>query len=87
MVTSLPPWKAHSTYHPCCEEIPPDVQPELHLEQLKTMSWCSVIGCLEGEADSHLATISFQGVLESDKIIPDPLLQAKRRRENLGGQE
>ncbi|KAJ7423673.1 hypothetical protein BTVI_08992 [Pitangus sulphuratus] len=60
--------------HPFCEEIPPDIQPKPPLAQLKTLSSCPVSGCLREETKAHLSTTSFQVVVESDEVSPEPLL-------------
>ncbi|KAJ7409674.1 hypothetical protein BTVI_55983 [Pitangus sulphuratus] len=47
---------------------------------LKTVPSCPVAGCLGEEIDPHLATTSFQVVVESDEISPEPpVLQAKQQ--------
>nr|XP_054483765.1 uncharacterized protein LOC129117232 [Agelaius phoeniceus]XP_054483773.1 uncharacterized protein LOC129117232 [Agelaius phoeniceus] len=49
--------------------------PVTHLE---AVSSGSVSCCLEKETNPHLATATFQGVVESDKVTPEsPFLQAK----------
>ncbi|KAF4794241.1 hypothetical protein TURU_103081 [Turdus rufiventris] len=62
-----------------CEEILPDVQSEPPLAYLETTSSYSVTDCLREEADRHLATTSFQAVVDSDKApLEPPFLHAER---------
>lgn len=43
------------------------------------MSFCPVTGCLGEETDPHLATASFQVLVESDKVsLQPPFLQDKQ---------
>ncbi|RMC00653.1 hypothetical protein DUI87_23270 [Hirundo rustica rustica] len=73
MVTPPPPMQPIPEYnHPFCEEIPYNVQPKLALAQLEMMFSCPVTGCLGEEANSHLATTSFQVVVESGKVSSKP---------------
>lgn len=65
MMTPPPPRTARSNAFN--EKILPDVQPEPHSVQPEVMFPRLVPSCLVEEADSHLATISFQVVVESDK--------------------
>ncbi|RMC06653.1 hypothetical protein DUI87_16091 [Hirundo rustica rustica] len=53
--------------HPFCEEIPPYVQPEPSTVQLEAVSPCPVTDNLGEELKPHLATTSFQMVVESSK--------------------
>ncbi|KAJ7422583.1 hypothetical protein WISP_37280 [Willisornis vidua] len=55
-----------------CEEIPPDVQSEPLLAQLKAISSCPGADHLGEEPDPPLATTSSQVVVESEKVIPEP---------------
>lgn len=50
------------------QEIHPNVQSESLLTELEAMSFCPVTGCFEEEANPHLATHSFQGIVESSKV-------------------
>lgn len=58
----------------------PNTQPEHPLAQLKATTSCTVFFCCccyQGEeADPNLATASFQMVVESDVISPEPLLRS-----------
>ncbi|TRZ20611.1 hypothetical protein HGM15179_006508 [Zosterops borbonicus] len=65
--------------HPFCEEILPDAQHEPPLEKPEDMSSHPVACCLGEEAKPHLATATFQGVLESGKTFLEPSFhQAKQ---------
>lgn len=64
--------------HPFSEEVLPDVQPGPPLAQLEAISSCHITSCLGEEADPHLATPSFQVVIKSRKVSPEPLLQTKQ---------
>ncbi|KAK4825912.1 hypothetical protein QYF61_003407 [Mycteria americana] len=56
----------------------PHIQSKPSLAQLEAISSCP-IACYSGEeTESHLATTSFQVVVESEKVSPQPLLQAKQ---------
>lgn len=60
-------------------EILPDVQHEYALAQFEIMPSCSLTIFLGEEAHPHMATLSFQAVLESDKVTHEPpFLQAKQ---------
>lgn len=51
---------------------------------LKTASSCPVLSYLEEETDSHLSATSFQAVVQSDKVSPEPkLLPASLVLQNL----
>ncbi|KAK4832875.1 hypothetical protein QYF61_025971 [Mycteria americana] len=64
---------------PFGEEIFPDIQSKPPLVQLEAVSSCPMACYLGEEADTHLTTTSFQVVVESDKVSPQPLLlQAKQ---------
>lgn len=56
------------------EEIPPDVQPAPPLLQLEATSSLPVSGCLGEEANPDLAAPSFQAIVESLKVTPEPPL-------------
>ncbi|KAK4827828.1 hypothetical protein QYF61_021912 [Mycteria americana] len=65
--------------NPFREEILPNIQSKLPLVQLEVISSCPVASYLGEETDPHLATTSFQVVVESDKVSPQPpFLQAKQ---------
>jgi len=47
--------------------------------QLKAISSCPITSYLGEETDTHFTTISFQVVVNSDKVSPQPpLLQSKQ---------
>lgn len=50
----------------------PKIQCEPPLEQLEAISSCSIACSLKGGTSPHLATTSFQGVMESNKDPPEP---------------
>lgn len=55
----------------------PYIQSKPRLAQLGTISSCPITYYLWEENDPHLATISFQMVVESNKVLPEPFfLQA-----------
>jgi len=54
--------------NPFTEEISPNIQSKPPPAQLEAISSC----CLEEETDTHLATTSFQVVVESHKVSPQP---------------
>jgi len=61
------------------EEIFPNIQPEPALVQLKAIASHPIARYVGEEADPHPATISYQGVVESNKVSPDSsLLQIKK---------
>ncbi|KAK4823872.1 hypothetical protein QYF61_007628 [Mycteria americana] len=61
------------------KEILPNIQAKPLLMQLEAISSCPMACYLGQETDTHLATTSFQVVVESDKVSPQPpLLQAKQ---------
>ncbi|KAK4830127.1 LOW QUALITY PROTEIN: hypothetical protein QYF61_008554 [Mycteria americana] len=65
--------------HPFGEEIFPNIQSKPPLAQLEAISSRPITCYLGEETDPHLATISFQVVVESDKVSPQPpFLQAKQ---------
>ena len=53
------------------EEILPNTQPEPPLAQHEAIPSSPISSYAGEEADLHLATIIFQGVVESDKISPE----------------
>lgn len=59
---------------PFGEEIPPDVQPAPPLLQLEAISSLPVSSCLGEKASLDLAAPSFQVIVESDKVTPEPPL-------------
>ncbi|KAJ7414114.1 hypothetical protein WISP_86616 [Willisornis vidua] len=62
-----------------CKEFLSDIQTKLSLTELKPVLSCSTVGCVREETNPHLATTTFQVVVESDKVSPEPpLLQAKQ---------
>ncbi|KAK4832178.1 hypothetical protein QYF61_020958 [Mycteria americana] len=82
--------KAEGLYHfpgqpvpmldnPLGKEIFPNIQAKPPLAQLEVVSSCPMACYLGEETDPHLATTSFQGVVESNKVSPQPpFLQAKQ---------
>lgn len=59
------------------EEISPNVQPKFLLVELETIFSHPVVGCLEEEADLHLATSSCQRVQGSVEVtLESSLVQA-----------
>ncbi|KAK4831675.1 hypothetical protein QYF61_018672 [Mycteria americana] len=61
------------------EEIFPDIQSKHPLAQLEAVSSHPITCYLGKETDPHLSTTSFQGVVESNKVSPQPpFLQAKQ---------
>ncbi|KAJ7424515.1 hypothetical protein WISP_28382 [Willisornis vidua] len=65
--------------HSLCKEFLSNVQTKPPLAELEPVSSCSTAGCLREETNPHPATTSFQVVVESDDISPEPpLLQAKQ---------
>ena len=60
------------------EEIFPHIKSKPPLAQLEAISSCPIPCYLGEETNPHLATTSFQVVLESHKVSPQPpFLQAK----------
>ncbi|KAK4820565.1 hypothetical protein QYF61_001628 [Mycteria americana] len=63
--------------NPFSEEKFPNIQSKPPLAQLETISSCPIACYLGEETDSHLSTTSFQVVVESNKVSPQPpFLQA-----------
>ena len=58
--------------HSFGEEIVPNIQPERSLAQLKAIPSCPMANDMGEEANPHLTTASFQGVVEGYKISPEP---------------
>ncbi|KAK4827968.1 hypothetical protein QYF61_022670, partial [Mycteria americana] len=57
----------------------PNIQCEPPLAQLEAVSSCPITCYLEKETNPHLSTTSFQVVIGSDKVSPEPpFLQAKQ---------
>ena len=57
------------------EEIFPNIQSESPLVQVKTISSCAITSYLQDETDPPLpsiATVSFQIIVERDKVSPEP---------------
>ncbi|KAK4829272.1 hypothetical protein QYF61_002664 [Mycteria americana] len=64
--------------NPFSEEKFPNIQSKPPLVQLETISSCPITCYLGEETDPHLSTTSFQVVVESNKVSPQPpFLQAK----------
>ena len=59
------------------EKILPNIQPEPPLVQLEAITSCPITSYRGAEADTHLATTSFQAVVESNEVSPEPLLQTE----------
>ncbi|KAK4816835.1 hypothetical protein QYF61_023899 [Mycteria americana] len=65
--------------NPFSEEIFPNIQSKPPLAQLEAISSCPITCYLGEETDPHLSTTSFQAVVESKKVSPQPpLLPAKQ---------
>ncbi|KAJ7426288.1 hypothetical protein WISP_17385 [Willisornis vidua] len=65
--------------HPLCKEFVPNTNLKPPLAEFKTMPSCLTDSCLGEETNPHLATTSFQVVVGSDEVTPEPpLLQAKQ---------
>ncbi|KAK4807092.1 hypothetical protein QYF61_018433 [Mycteria americana] len=65
--------------NPFSEEKFPNIQSKPPLAQLEAISSCPITCYLGEETDPHLSTASFQVVVESDKVSPQPpFLQAKQ---------
>ncbi|KAK4833095.1 hypothetical protein QYF61_027761 [Mycteria americana] len=65
--------------NPLGEEKFPNIQSKPPLAQLEAISSCPITCYLGEETDPHLSTTSFQGVVESDEVSPQPpFLQAKQ---------
>ncbi|KAK4814106.1 LOW QUALITY PROTEIN: hypothetical protein QYF61_008201, partial [Mycteria americana] len=65
--------------HPFSKEIFPNIQSKPPLVQLEAISSRPITCYLGEETDTHLATTSFQVVVESNKVSPQPpFLQAKQ---------
>ncbi|KAK4819224.1 hypothetical protein QYF61_027054 [Mycteria americana] len=65
--------------NPFSEEIFPNIQSKPHLVQLEAISSRPMACYLGEETDPHLSTTSFQAVVESNKVSPQPpFLQAKQ---------
>ncbi len=63
-------WIPHYSFK---EEIFPNIQPEPPLVQLKASISHAVTSYLREVADPHLATSSFQRVVESGNVFPEAL--------------
>jgi len=56
-----------------CEEILPNIQSVAPiLVQLEAIASSSIISYLGEEANTHLTTVSFQAVVETHKVSPEP---------------
>ena len=65
--------------NPFGEEVFPNIQSKPPLVQLEAVSSHPITCYLGEETNTHLATTSFQVVIESDKVSPQaPFLQAKQ---------
>ena len=65
--------------HSFSKEIFPVIQSKLSLKKLEAMSSHPITSYLGEETNTHLTTVSFQVVIESDKVSPQPpLLQTKQ---------
>ncbi|KAK4819967.1 hypothetical protein QYF61_016121 [Mycteria americana] len=65
--------------NPFSEVKSPNIQSKPPLAQLEAISSCTITCYFGEETDPHLATPSFQVVVESDKVSPQPpLLQTKQ---------
>ncbi|KAK4807052.1 hypothetical protein QYF61_018393 [Mycteria americana] len=65
--------------NPLGEEKFPNIQSKPPLAQLEAISSCPITCYLGEETDPHLTTTSFQVVVESDEVSPQPpFLQAKQ---------
>ncbi|KAK4827171.1 hypothetical protein QYF61_015133 [Mycteria americana] len=65
--------------NPLGEEKFPNIQSKPPLAQLEAISSCPITCYLGEETDPHLSTTSFQVVVESDEVSPQPpFLQAKQ---------
>ncbi|KAK4825179.1 hypothetical protein QYF61_024659 [Mycteria americana] len=65
--------------NPLGEEKFPNIQSKPPLAQLEAISSCPITCYLGEETDPHLSTTSFQVLVESNKVSPQPpLLQAKQ---------
>ncbi|KAK4824605.1 hypothetical protein QYF61_016874 [Mycteria americana] len=63
------------------KEIFPNIQSKPPLAQLEAISSCPITCYLGEETNTHLATTSFQVVVESDKVSPEPpLLQINQHQ-------
>ncbi|KAJ7421696.1 E3 ubiquitin-protein ligase RFWD2-like protein [Willisornis vidua] len=61
--------------HSLWKEFLPDTQPKPPLAELEPVPPCPIVGCLREETNPHLATTSFQGVVESDRESTDSQLK------------
>ncbi|KAK4814188.1 hypothetical protein QYF61_011911 [Mycteria americana] len=65
--------------HPFSKEIFPNIQSKPLLTQLEAISSCPITGYLGEETNTHHTTTSFQVVVESGKVSPQPpFLQTKQ---------
>ncbi|KAK4810615.1 hypothetical protein QYF61_007352 [Mycteria americana] len=71
--------KLHMLHNPFSEVKFPNIQSKPPLVQLEAISSCPITCYLGEETNPHLSTTSFQVVVESDKVSPQPpFLQAKQ---------
>jgi len=71
-------------YHSFWEEIFPNIQPESPLAQIKAITSCLITNYLGEEANIHITTISFQVVVEIDKVSLKLLLLHNSGEKDLG---
>ena len=71
-VTQPPPWAVPMPDYSFGEELFPNVHTEPLLVQLEAIPFSPVTSYRGEEADPHLTTSSFQVVVESDKVSPEP---------------
>ena len=60
--------------HPFRKVVFPNVQPEPSLAQLEAIPSSPITSHMREEADPQLTTTSFQVVIESNKVSPEPPL-------------
>jgi len=61
------------------EEIFRNIQPEHPLVQLEASPSHPIVSHMREDTDHHLTTASFQGVVETDKISPEPPLLRRKQ--------
>jgi len=74
----LPGQSVPTPDHSFSEEIFPNIQLKPPLKQLEAIASRPITGYLGEETNTCLNTTSFQVVVESDKVPPQPLLQTKQ---------
>ena len=66
-------------YHSFREKIVPNTQTEPSLAHLEAIPSCLIVSYVQKEAGPHFAATSFQVVVESNKVSPEPpLLQTEQ---------